>query len=89
MYTISLHNNKTQLSTTQQCPNLNPVATAKTSEEKWYVECSIVGGKAHKNGIFRLAKGERVLSASQLKYFGKTKKTSKGSKKKKGCNCKH
>jgi hypothetical protein len=47
------------------------------------------GGKAHKNGIFRLAKGERVMSASQLKYFGKTKKTSKGSKKKKGCNCKH
>ena len=47
------------------------------------------GGKAHKNGIFRLAKGERVMSASQLKYLGKTKNTSKGSKKKKGCNCKH
>ena len=47
------------------------------------------GGKAHKNGIFRLAKGERVMSASQLKYFGKTKKTSKGSKKTKGCKCKH
>jgi hypothetical protein len=45
MYAITLHNNKTQLSTTQQCPNLNPVATAKTSEEKWYVECSIVGAK--------------------------------------------
>ena len=40
------------------------------------------GGKAHKNGIFRLAKGERVMSASQLKYFGKTKKTSEAHKKK-------
>jgi hypothetical protein len=47
------------------------------------------GGKAHKNGIFRLAKGERVMSASQLKHFGKTKKTSKAHTKKKECKCKH
>jgi hypothetical protein len=43
MYAITLHNKK--ISTTQQCHNLNPVATAKTSKEKWYVECSIVGAK--------------------------------------------
>ena len=40
------------------------------------------GGKAHKNGGFRLAKGERVFTPAQLKYFGKTKK--KSAQKKKG-----
>ena len=32
------------------------------------------GGKAHKNGVFRLAKGERVFSPAQLKYFKKKTK---------------
>jgi hypothetical protein len=41
----ALHNNTTQLSTTDKCHNLNPAATAKMSKGKWYVECSIVGAK--------------------------------------------
>ena len=44
------------------------------------------GGKAHKSGVFRLAKGERVMSPAQLKYFGKKKSAHKG--KKKSCHCK-
>ena len=40
------------------------------------------GGKAHKTDIYRLAKGERVMSPAQLKYFGKTKKPSKSHQKK-------
>ena len=47
------------------------------------------GGRAHKNGVFRLAKGERVFTPAQLKYFGKTKKKTKAHRKKKGCKCKH
>ena len=46
------------------------------------------GGKAHKSGVFRLAKGERVFTPAQLKYFGKSKKKT-AHKKKKGCTCKH
>jgi hypothetical protein len=44
------------------------------------------GGKAHKSGVFRLAKGERVMSPAQLKYFGNKKSAHKG--KKKPCHCK-
>ena len=47
------------------------------------------GGKSHKTGIYRLAKGERVMSPAQLKYFGKTKKPSKSHQKKRACKCKH
>ena len=46
------------------------------------------GGKAHKSGVFRLAKGERVFTPAQLKYFGKSKKKT-AHKKKRGCKCKH
>jgi hypothetical protein len=46
------------------------------------------GGKAHKSGVFRLAKGERVFTPAQLKYFGKSKMKT-AHKKKKGCKCKH
>jgi hypothetical protein len=47
------------------------------------------GGKAHKSGVFRLAKGERVFTPAQLKYFGKSKKKTKSHRKKKGCKCKN
>ena len=39
------------------------------------------GGKAHRSGVFRLAKGERVFTPAQLKYFGKTKRSQPTKKK--------
>jgi hypothetical protein len=47
------------------------------------------GGRAHKTGVFRLAKGERVLTPAQMKYFGKSKRKTKSPHKKKKCTCKH
>jgi hypothetical protein len=49
------------------------------------------GGKAHKDGVFRLAKGEKVFSPHQLKAMCKgpgCKKTQKQRKKKCGHTCK-
>jgi hypothetical protein len=44
------------------------------------------GGVAHKDGIFRLAKGEKKYTPAQLKHLGKGK--SKCGKKGKKCSCK-
>ena len=53
------------------------------------------GGKATKDGVYRLAKGEKVFSPNQLQSMCKggkckTKKKTGGVKgKRKKCNCKH
>ena len=51
------------------------------------------GGKAHKSGVFRLHKGEKVLTTAQMKKMmaaGKTmKKRPAGKHHKKKCKCKH
>ena len=51
------------------------------------------GGKATKDGVYRLAKGEKVFSPHQLKSMCKggkcKKKHSGGNGKRKKCNCKH
>ena len=54
------------------------------------------GGKATKDGLYRLAKGEKVFSPNQLQSMCKggkcktKKKTSGAGKgKRKKCNCKH
>ena len=53
------------------------------------------GGKATQDGVYRLAKGERVFSPHQLKGMCKggkcktKKKHSGGNGKRKKCNCKH
>jgi hypothetical protein len=44
------------------------------------------GGKAHRNGVFRLANGERVFTPAHLKYFGKSNKNTKSHRKKKGAS---
>ena len=51
------------------------------------------GGKATKDGVYRLSKGEKVFSPHQLKSMckgGKCKQKHSGGKgKRKKCSCKH
>ena len=77
----ALHNNKTQLSTTDKCHNLNPVATAKMSKGKWYVECSIVGAKPTRMVFFAWQKENESCrransnnSAKQRRHQKETRK---------------
>jgi hypothetical protein len=47
------------------------------------------GGRAHRTGVFRLAKGEQVFTPAQLKYLSSSKKKKPSHKSKRGCKCKH